>query len=108
MSRSSALGSVTEEPDVLAGFRAARARVAMLKTSSVLSLQQFGKAWELLQCDADRAIVAEQELLARVRSPANFGDPGRENARQTLVEQAVGDRGNAQARAHARQERREQ
>src|ERR1700752_63893 len=82
--------------------------VPCLETSSPVWLQQFGKAWELLERDADRMIVAEQEFLARVRSPANFGDPGRENACQTLSEQAVGDRGNAQARAHARQERRKQ
>src|SRR5688572_26721628 len=98
MSRSSALGRVTGEPDVPSGFRAARARVAMLKTSSLLCLQQFGKSRKLLERDADRAIVAEQKLLARVRSPAHFGDPGRENTGQTLLEQAVGHRGNAQAR----------
>src|ERR1700752_1716311 len=79
-----------------------------LKTSSPLWLQQFGKAWKLLERDADRMIVAEQEFLARVRSPANFGDPGRENACQTPRAQPAGARGTPRARAHAPPDRREQ
>src|SRR6185295_15278971 len=108
MSRSSALVSVAEDPDGEDGFRAARARVAMLKTSSGLWLQQFAQSGELFERDAHGSIVAEQEFLTRVGTPAHLGDTGRENAGQTRIQQAVGDGADAETRAHARQEWRQE
>src|SRR5260221_14740479 len=61
---------------------------------------------EALERRADRAVVADDELLTGLGPPADVGGARGQNACQPPVEQAVGHGGDAQPVADTPQERR--
>src|SRR5512145_373973 len=94
-----------------AALRAVRERVAILQDSLVLCgsgsrgwAEALAQKWELVHCNANRAVVPNDELLARVRSPPDLSSAGRENSGEPSLEQAVGDRRDLQSGTDPREE----
>src|SRR6266496_1772657 len=89
-----------------------RVRVAIDLKNSLLAqgwwAQELLQAGELLQGDANRAVVPDDELLPGAGAPPYLTDPGGEDPRQAAVEQAVGLCAYAEPRAHPSEEGREE